>query len=91
MGNLNKHIEDKYKDVNNSEPRQNLQTHNANCLHTDTFMKSKVDEDTKYYPKLENKDNLKKKKLEEEVSVGLRGHRHKLVVGTVQVTATSMV
>ena len=31
------------------------------------------------------------KKLEEEVSVGLRGHRHSLVVGTIQVTITSMV
>ena len=46
---------------------------------------------TKYYPKLQNKDNLKKKKLEEKVSVGLRGHRHRLVVGTVQVTVTSLV
>ena len=90
MGNLNKHIEDKHKDVNNNEPRQNLQTHNANCLHTDTFMKSKVDEVTKYYPKLQNKDNLKKK-IEEEVSVGIRGHWHRIVVGTVQVTVTSMV
>ena len=87
MRNLNKHIEDKHKDVNNSEPRQNLQTHNANCLHTDTFMKSKVDEVTKYYPKLENKDNFF---LEEEVSVGLKGHRHRLVVGTVQVIAANM-
>jgi len=31
------------------------------------------------------------KKLEEEVSVRLRGHRHRLVVGTIQVTVTSMV
>ena len=44
-------------------------------------MKSKVDKVKKFYPKSQNKDSLKKKKkIEEEVSVGLRGHKHRLVV-----------